>query len=123
MKIEVANGEIVDRVSILEIKLNKIKDQSKIINIQKEYDLLKEVMKNIISTSDELYQALYSINEKLWEIEDEIRLCEKNKDFGDKFIRLARAVYKTNDERSKVKRQINLKTGSELIDEKQYTNY
>ena len=102
MKIEVANGEIVDRVSILEIKLNKIKDQSKIINIQKEYDLLKEVMKNIISTSDELYQALYSINEKLWEIEDEIRLCEKNKDFGDKFILLARAVYKTNDERSKV---------------------
>lgn len=123
MKIEVSNGEIVDKLTIIEIKLERIEDETKLANLKKEYEVLNEATKQIISKDDELYKALYDLNCKLWDIEDDIRDLERNKDFGEKFIETARAVYFTNDKRSEVKKKINLKTGSNLIEEKSYEKY
>lgn len=129
MKIEVSNGEIIDKYTILEIKLSKIKDKQKLANVQHEYNVLTPVTQSIYTkASDEetlkkLHNSLLSINKKLWKIEDDIRECERKKDFGETFISLARAVYFTNDERSKVKKEINLFTGSDLIEEKSYEDY
>jgi len=123
MKIEVSNGEIIDKLTIIQIKLERIKDKTKLANLQKEYDELKRVTSSIISTSDPLYRALYDVNCELWDIEDHIRDLERNKDFGDDFVRTARAVYFKNDKRSEVKREINLKTSSGLIEEKSYEKY
>jgi len=123
MKIEVSNGEIIDKLTIIQIKLERIKDKTKLANLQKEYDELKKVTSSIISTSDPLYRALYDVNCELWDIEDHIRDLERNKDFGDDFVRTARAVYFKNDKRSEVKREINLKTSSGLIEEKSYEKY
>jgi hypothetical protein len=123
MKIEVSNGEIIDKLTIIEIKLERIEDETKLVNLRKEYEVLNTAASQIISKNDELYKALYDINCKLWDIEDDIRDLERNKDFDKKFIETARAVYFTNDERSDVKKKINLKTGSNLIEEKSYEKY
>lgn len=123
MEIEVSNGEIIDKLTILQIKLERIKDGSKLANLQKEYDALIKISSSIISTSDPLYTALYDINCELWDIEDHIRDLERNRDFGDDFVQTARAVYFKNDKRSEIKREINLKTGSGFIEEKSYEKY
>lgn len=123
MKIEVSNGEIVDKLTIIEIKLKHIKDADKRKNLQKEYEVLNEAVSKIISKDHELYQALLNINQELWDIEDRIRDLERHKDFGDAFIQTARAVYFTNDKRSDIKRKINELTGSALVEEKSYQKY
>jgi predicted nuclease with TOPRIM domain len=123
MKIEVSNGEIVDKLTIIEIKLERISDKAKLVNLRNEYRELDEAVSSIISKKDPLYQELYKINCELWDIEDRIRDLERNKDFGDDFIQTARAVYFTNDKRSDVKRAINKQTGSNLIEEKSYEDY
>lgn len=129
MKIEVSNGEIIDKFTILEIKLSQIKNSEKLKNIQHEYNVLSpEVDKIYQAVSDKkqlksLHKNLLVINKKLWDIEDDIRECERAKDFGQKFIDLARAVYYTNDDRSDLKKAINLLTGSDLVEEKSYEDY
>lgn len=129
MKIEVSNGEIIDKYTILEIKLSQIKDANKLKNIQHEYDVLTPDVRSIYAAcKDEsqlkkLHEDLLTINKKLWDIEDDIRECERAKDFGQTFIDLARAVYYTNDDRSDVKKEINLFTGSDLVEEKSYEDY
>jgi hypothetical protein len=123
MNIEVSNGEIIDKLTIIEIKLERIKDADKIANLKKEYGILNEASRNIIPKSDELYKALYEINCDLWDIEDTIRDLERKKDFGTEFIATARSVYFKNDKRSEIKKQINLKTGSNLLEEKSYEKY
>jgi hypothetical protein len=123
MKTEVSNGEIIDKLTIIQIKLERIKDNVKLVNLKKEYDELITVSSSIISTSDPLYLALYEINCELWDIEDKIRDLERNKDFGSEFISTARAVYFKNDKRSEIKREINIKTSSGLIEEKSYEKY
>ncbi len=123
MFIEVSDGEIVDKLTIIEIKLENIKDETKLVNIRKEFDVVDLAVKKIIAKDDPLYIELLNINKKLWKIEDDIRDCERAKDFGQKFIDLARAVYLTNDKRSDVKKRINLQSGSNLIEEKGYQAY
>lgn len=123
MKIEVSNGEIIDKLTIIQIKLERIKDKAKLTNLQKEYDTLVTDSSSIISTSDPLYIALYAVNCELWDIEDLIRDLERKKDFGKDFIETARAVYFKNDRRSELKREINIKTSSGLIEEKSYEKY
>jgi len=123
MKIEVSNGEIIDKLTIIQIKLERIKDKSKLENLQKEYDELIKISTSIISTDDPLYKSLYMINCELWDIEDHIRDLERNKDFGADFVSTARAVYFKNDKRSEIKREINIKTSSGLIEEKSYEKY
>ena len=123
---EISVGELLDKISILEIKLNKIKNQNSQKEIKKEYNLLKKTKNlNIKGTVKikELTKKLKMINLRLWGIEDKIRICEKNKDFGKKFIELARAVYSTNDKRSKIKLEINQLVGSNIIEIKQYVDY
>ena len=124
MKIEISNGELLDKISILEIKLHKIKDTEKLINIQKEFNELNPLCKKLFEQfGGELqnhYLELAKINGQLWDIEDEIREYEKNKDFGGKFTELARSVYFINDKRSEMKKIINLITSSYLIEEKSY---
>ena len=123
---EISAGEFFDKLSILEIKLNKIKDLVLLNEVKKEYEILNETKNNNINFSKEieiLYKDLKETNEKLWTIEDEIRLCEKNSDFKDKFIQLSRDVYFTNDKRSKTKSEINKILGSNIIEIKQYTQY
>lgn len=123
MKIEVSNGEIIDKLTIIQIKLERITDKTKQINLKKEYEELSKVSSSIISTSDPLYKSLYDVNCELWDIEDHIRDLERNKDFGDDFISTARAVYAKNDRRSELKREINIKTSSGLMEEKSYEKY
>ena len=123
---EISAGELLDKISILEIKLNKIKDPVLLNKIQKEYNILNITKKNNIKISkeiDHLYENLKKINEKLWKIEDEKRLCEKNSIFDNKFIQLARDVYINNDNRAKIKSEINKILGSNIEEVKQYTNY
>ena len=123
---EISAGELLDKLSILEIKLNKIKDLVLLNEVKKEYEILNESKNKDINFSKEieiLYKNLKETNEKLWKIEDEIRLCEKNSDFKDKFIQLSRDVYFTNDKRSKTKSEINKILGSNIKEVKQYTQY
>ena len=123
---EISAGEFFDKLSILEIKLNKIKDLISLNEVKKEYEILNETKNKNINFSKEieiLYKNLKETNEKLWKIEDEIRLCEKNSDFKDKFIQLSRDVYFTNDKRSKTKSEINKILGSNIKEVKQYTQY
>ena len=125
MKIEVSNGEIVDKLSILKIKLKNIKDEDKLKNIQKEHDILNDalpIIKKDCSTIEFeiLFNQLIDINKKLWDIEDRIREKESLSEFDDEFIQIARSVYKFNDFRSKVKKEINVLTKSELVEEKSY---
>ena len=129
MKIEVSNGEILDKYTILEIKLSKIKDANKIINIKHEYTTLTPDVERIYDTCKDtnqlksLHKKLLEVNKKLWKIEDDIRECERANDFGKTFIDLARAVYYVNDDRSDVKKEINIFTGSDLVEEKSYEEY
>ncbi len=123
MKIEVSNGEIADKLTIIEIKLKHIKDEAKLKNLRNEYDVLDEAVSKIIKKDHEYYVALLNINQELWNIEDKIRDLERDKDFGEDFVKTARAVYFTNDKRSEIKRQINELTGSNLVEEKSYQKY
>jgi len=123
MKIEVSNGEIIDKLTIIQIKLERIKDDAKLKNLRREFDILTEAASSILSTSDPLYKSLYDVNCELWDIEDHIRDLERNKDFGKDFTETARSVYIKNDRRSEIKRMINVKTSSGLIEEKSYEKY
>ena len=127
MKVEVSNGELLDKLSILELKLKNIKDDKKLINIKNEHGGLSPLCNNLFNNYGNelrsLYAKLFEINAELWKIEDDIRECERNKDFGDEFVRLARAVYFTNDKRSDVKKSINLLTDSGFVEEKSYEDY
>jgi hypothetical protein len=124
MKIEVSIGEIVDKVTILEIKTEKFKDTEKLSNARKEYELLSRDMESMGITADsDEYKRLKAVNIKLWHIEDNIRIEEYNQRFGEEFIQLARSVYFENDERAAIKKEINVKFGSLLVEEKEYVNY
>ncbi len=123
MKIEVSNGEIADKLTIIEIKLKHITDPAKQKNLKTEYKVLDEAVAKIIDKDHEFYKELLKINQELWDIEDRIRDLERDKDFGESFVSTARAVYFTNDKRSEVKRQINELTGSNLVEEKSYQKY
>lgn len=122
MKVKVSIGEVVDKYTILTIKKLLIYDKDKLDNIDKEWTYIKNVLSRDCPSAltDELTQNLYTINKKLWGIEDDIRECESKKDFSDKFIQLARSVYETNDVRAIIKKQINLKYNSEFVEEKSY---
>ena len=123
---EISAGELLDKLTILEIKLNKIKNPSFLQEVKKEYDILKKTKNNNINSSDKidiLYKNLKEINEKLWKIENEKRLCEKNSDFNDKFIQLARDVYIVNDKRSKTKLEINKILDTNIQEVKRYAQY
>ena len=125
MKIEISHGEIVDKLTILQIKKTNIIDPIKLDNIVKEYDYLLYVVENDlgISTESPEYLELLSINNELWVIEDDIRDKERIKEFDEEFIKLARAVYYTNDVRAKIKKEINLKYSSGFVEEKSYSDY
>ena len=124
MKIEISLGEVVDKVTILEIKTEKISNQAKLKNVEKEYQFLKKNMEEagIADTSLE-FKRLKEVNLKLWQIEDNIRIKESHQEFDDEFIQLARSVYFENDDRAAIKKEINLKFGSDLIEEKDYVDY
>jgi len=123
MQIEVSNGEIADKLVIVEIKLERIKDALKLANLHKEYEILNDAVALIIDKKNQLYLDLYNVNNQLWDIEDHIRDLERIKDFGDDFIQTARSVYFINDKRSDIKRKINELTGSNLTEEKSYEKY
>lgn len=123
MKIEISNGELLDKLTILEIKLRNISDAAKNKNIKKEYEYLLTVAQFIEGFSVELLGDLSIVNQQIWEIEDKIREKERKKEFDQEFIDLARSVYFKNDERSRIKKQINIKTESEFIEEKSYKKY
>lgn len=124
MKIDISIGELVDKVTILSIKREKISDPEKVRNIEKEYTILVVPMEEVgIHTDSKEFTGLRNINLKLWEIEDNIRIKELKQEFDDEFIQLARSVYFVNDDRADMKRNINLNYGSELIEEKEYVNY
>ena len=124
--VEVSVGELFDKISILEIKKDKIKDEEKLKYIRDEYNLLKEQMVNKVKLNEKLnglFEALKDINSKLWVIEDDKRLCEKNSDFGEKFIKLSRDIHFLNDKRASIKLEINNQTGSKIKEIKEYTSY
>ena len=124
--VEVSVGELFDKISILEIKKDKIKDKEKLKYITDEYNLLKEQMVNKVKLNEKLsslFNALKDINSKLWVIEDDKRLCEKNSDFGEKFIKLSRDIHFLNDKRASIKLEINNQTGSKIKEIKEYTSY
>ena len=124
--VEVSVGELLDKISILEIKKEKIKDSEKLKFINDEYEILKDQLdKNVKSDEkiDKLFQSLKEINSKLWIIEDDKRLCEKNSDFSEKFIKLSRDVHFLNDDRGKIKLEINHHAGSKIKEIKKYTSY
>ena len=123
---EISAGELLDKISILEIKLEKIKDKNSLDEIDKEYKILKNAQNSNIEITDKiekLFKEIKEVNTNLWDIEDKLRICEKNKDFGKNFTELARKVYLNNDKRSKIKLQINKILGSNIREIKQYVNY
>ena len=124
--VEVSIGELLDKISILEIKQEKIKDFEKLKFINNEHSILKDQLKKNVKSDDKLnnlYQSLKEINVKLWVIEDDKRQCEKDKDFGEKFVKLSRDVHFLNDDRAKIKLEINNHTGSTIKEIKEYTSY
>ncbi|MDC0402987.1 DUF6165 family protein [Candidatus Pelagibacter sp.] len=124
--VEVSVGELLDKISILEIKQDKIKDHEKLKFINDEHSILKSQLEQNVKTDEKLeklFQSLKEINSKLWVIEDDKRLCEKEKDFGEKFIKLSRDVHFLNDDRAKIKLEINNHTGSKIKEIKEYTSY
>lgn len=125
MKIEISNGELLDKVSILKIKLFHISDQDKIKNIDKELAILLPLCQEYLQNSSvyTLYQELVEVNNKLWDIEDKLREHETRMEFNKEFIELARLVYITNDRRADIKKQINIITESNIVEEKSYSNY
>jgi len=126
LSIPVSPAEVLDKISILEIKSERINDEHKHANIERELDLLTGLWHaHAVETAEitRLRDQLRAVNQKLWDIEDRIRDCERNRDFGDAFVELARSVYKTNDRRAAIKRQINEQLGSAIIEEKSYAEY
>ena len=124
--VEVSVGELLDKISILEIKKEKIKDSEKLKFINDEYNVLKDQFNMNVKSDekiDKLFKSLKEINSKLWVIEDDKRLCEKNSDFGEEFIKLSRDVHFLNDERAKIKLEMNNHTGSKIKEIKEYTSY
>ena len=124
--VEVSVGELLDKISILEIKKEKIKDAEKLKFINNEHSILKNQLDENIKSDEKLnnlYQSLKEINSKLWVIEDDKRQCEKDKNFGEKFIKLSRDVHFLNDDRAKIKLEINNHTGSAIKEIKEYTSY
>ena len=123
---EISAGELLDKVSILEIKLHHVTDKNKKREIKKEYDTLKKIQDSSVEFTDEikkLYQSLKDVNTRTWEIEDKVRICEKNKDFGKDFIELARGVYLNNDKRFRIKLEINKILKSDIREIKEYVDY
>ena len=123
---EISPGELLDKISILEIKIEKVKDKNSLEEIKKEYKILKEIQTSSIEITGEikdLFQSVKNVNVKLWNTEDKLRICEKNKDFDKNFIELARGVYFANDERAELKFKINKILKSNIIEIKQYDNY
>ncbi len=126
LSIEISPGELIDKITILEIKLERIADAAKLANVKAEWESLTASRNEAIPSSDELQrlsQGLKEVNEGLWVIEDDIRQCEREQDFGEKFIELARSVYINNDDRARLKREINELLGSRLVEEKSYAAY
>lgn len=126
IKVPISVGEFFDKITILEIKNDRIQDSGKLVNIRKELDSLNAMLADMSISRDDIQDEiseLRGVNEKLWVIEDDIRDQEASKTFGERFIELARAVYFTNDRRSEIKRAINIKLGSDFIEEKSYENY
>ena len=124
--VEVSIGELLDKISILEIKQEKIKDPEKLKFILNEYSILKDQLDNNVKSDEKLnklFQSLKEINTKLWDIEDDKRLCEKEKNFSEKFIKISRDVHFLNDDRAKIKLEINNHTGSSIKEIKEYTSY
>ena len=124
--VEVSVGELLDKISILEIKQEKIKDPKKLKFIDDEHGILKDQLKQNVKSDDKLnslFQSLKEINAKLWVIEDNKRLCEKNSDFTENFIKLSRDVHFLNDDRAKIKLEVNSYTGSKIKEIKEYTSY
>ena len=124
--VEVSVGELLDKISILEIKQEKIKDAEKLKFINTEHGILKDQLDNNVKSDEKLntlFQSLKDINAKLWVIEDDKRLCEKNSDFTENFIKLSRDVHFLNDDRAKIKLEINIHTGSKINEIKEYTSY
>ena len=123
---EISVGELLDKISILEIKLEKVKDKDSQKKIRNEYDILKKTQNSSIVMSDkikDLYRSVSDVNIKLWNIEDKLRICEQNKDFGEDFIELARGVYFNNDRRAKIKKEINKILKSNIEEVKEYVDY
>ena len=123
---EISPGELLDKISILEIKIEKVKDKNSLEEIKKEYKILKEIQTSSIEITGkikDLFQSVKNVNVKLWNIEDKLRICEKNKNFDKNFIELARGVYFANDERAELKSKINKILKSNIIEIKQYDNY
>ena len=123
---EISAGELLDKISILEIKLEKVKDKNNLEEVNKEYKMLKHTQNSSMKITDEikkLFKEIKEVNINLWNIEDKLRICEKNKDFGKEFIELAREVYFNNDKRSKIKSDINKTLGSNIVEIKQYVSY
>ena len=124
--VEVSVGELLDKISILEIKQEKIKDPEKLKFINDEHSILKDQLDNNVKSDEKLntlFQSLKDINAKLWVIEDDKRLCEKNSDFTEKFIKLSRDIHFLNDDRAKIKLEMNIHTGSKIKEIKEYTSY
>mgnify|MGYP001392763275 CR=1 FL=1 len=124
--VEVSVGELLDKISILEIKKEKIKDSEKLKFINNEHAILKDQLDQNVKSDEklnELFESLKKINSQLWVIEDDKRMCEKNSDFSDRFIKLSRDVHFLNDDRAKIKLEINNYTGSKIKEIKEYTNY
>lgn len=124
--VPISPGELIDKLTILQLKIENIADPEKLANIRHEEKLLKTTVQRSITSSPELqalWDQLYAINADLWAIEDDIRACDARGDFGEAFIALARAVYVTNDKRAAVKKQINLLLGSDLVEEKSYVEH
>ena len=120
--VPISLGELYDKISILEIKLSNMSTPEKIANVANEYKELREIAKDY-SVDAELYEKLREVNQELWDIEDGIRVKERNKDWGADFVKLARRVYFSNDKRAEVKKEINLKYGSSIVEEKSYEKY
>ncbi len=123
MKIDVSNGEILDKISILLIKQKRIKSPDKLANINKELRILSLDASNLLDEFSDEFALLLDVNSRLWDIEDRIRDFERKQDFSDAFIKTARSVYRNNDERAAIKKRINNKSGSDIVEEKSYKAY
>jgi multidrug resistance efflux pump len=126
IRVEIAPGELIDKITILEIKIENIQDEDKLTNVRREYEMLRDVLQKEVVQSEELSRltaALKEVNAELWRIEDDIRAQERAETFGAEFVALARSVYRTNDRRAALKREINELLRSVLIEEKSYTTY
>lgn len=123
--VPISIGELIDKLTILQIKLQEIEDPEKWINVKNEWDILSNLpeYRSIAYEVSSYFTSLFIVNKELWTIEDDIRECERLENFGDSFVRLARAVYKTNDKRAAIKKEINLKYNSKIVEEKSYKEY